>query len=84
MMPQALFMADGGDGKPCEMRGVVISYRLSVPGAWEVFNRILISDFLLILLCLLPGDLIRDYLLQGRKYLCNKTAVLNVTLLLEK
>lgn len=83
-MLQALFMAHGRDCNSCEIRGTGISYKLPAPGTWEVFNRILISDFLLILLCLIPVDLITDYLLPDRKYLCNETAVLNVTLCPEK
>lgn len=84
MMPQAPFTAHGSDCNPCEIRGAAISYKLSAPGTWEVFNRILISDFLLILLCLIPVDLITDYLLPDRKYPCNETAALNVMLALEK
>lgn len=45
-----------------------------------MFNRLLVSDFLLILLCLIPADLITDYLLPDRKYLCNETTVPRVTL----
>lgn len=77
-------MPHGGDCNPCEIRGAAISSKVSALGPREVFNRILISGFLLVSLCLIPVDLITDYLLPDRKYPCNETAVLNGTLPLER
>lgn len=77
-------MAHGRDCNPREIRGAELGYKLPAPGTWEVFNGILISGFLLVLLRLIPVDLITDYLLPDRKYLGNETAGLKVTLPLEK
>lgn len=80
ILPLTPFTAQGHGCNPSEVRGAAITYKLPAPGIWGLFNRIWVSDFLLIWLRLILVDFITDYLLPDRKYLCNETASLNGTL----